>query len=258
MELTDQAMEPMVKALLPLKDHTDWLWDFHINGQSRSLKYELHKQPRTARNITNAEYHQDLLDNFTRWQIFFDEPSSGGFFKCAVFEQNGGTHDMGRALGNARNSVTLQSLGNIVRMVTGANALQVSHFLTYQAPVCSTDPLTILTALQLMGHNDNGWDQPQIMVNPNASILTPYGQSNRLLKETWQPTVVQSAASPTDVTNTTEVRTGTAYSGKRWIFYREIMDFLLGNDGCSTEKWQFPYKCGRCSSSRQRTIAHST
>ena len=64
LELTDRAMEPMVQALKPLKNHSDWLWDFHINGQSRSLKYELHKQPRTARNITNAEYHQDLLDGY--------------------------------------------------------------------------------------------------------------------------------------------------------------------------------------------------
>lgn len=181
LELTDRAMAPMVQALAPLKDHSDWLWDFHINGQIRSLKFELHKQPRTARNITNAEYHQDLLDNFTRWQRFFDRPSSGAFFKCGVFEQNGGTHDLGRALGNARNSVTLQSMGNIVRMVTGANALQ------------------------LMGHNDNGWDQPQIMVTPNASILTPYGQSNVLLKESWQPTAVHSGVSPADATNTTQI-----------------------------------------------------
>jgi alpha-L-arabinofuranosidase len=179
LELTDRAMAPMIAALTPLKEHSDWLWDFHINGQSRGLMFELHKRPRTARSITNAEYHQDLLDNFTRWQRFFDE--SGGFFKCGVFEQNGGTHDMGRALGNARNSVTLQSLGGSVRMVTGANALQ------------------------LMGHNDNGWDQPQIMVTPNASILTPYGQSNRLLKESWQPAVVHSDVSPEGVTNTTEI-----------------------------------------------------
>ena len=179
-ELTDRAMAPMVQALKPLKNHSDWLWDFHINGQSRGLIFELHKQPRTARNLTNAEYHQSLLDNFTRWQRFFNEPSSGAFFKCGVFEQNGGTHDMGRALGNARNSVTLQSLGNSVRMVTGANALQ------------------------LMGHNDNGWDQAQIMVTPNASILTPYGQSNRLLKDTFQSTVVHSSVTPMNATNSSE------------------------------------------------------
>ena len=62
LELTDRAMDPMVQALKPLAEHSDWLWDFHINGQSRGLKYELHKQTNTARNITNAEYHQDLLD----------------------------------------------------------------------------------------------------------------------------------------------------------------------------------------------------
>ena len=54
---------------------------------------------------------------------FFDE--EGGFFKCGNFEQNGGSHDMSRALGNARNSVTLGLLGDIVRMSTGANALQL-------------------------------------------------------------------------------------------------------------------------------------
>ena len=83
--------------------------------------------------------------------------------------------------GNARNSITLQSLGDAVRMVTGANALQ------------------------LMGHNDNGWDQGQIMVLPNASILSPYGMSNKLLKATFQPTVVSSAVDPAGLTDSTEL-----------------------------------------------------
>ena len=116
-------MEPMVRALKPLANFSDWLWDFHINGEGRDLTFSIHKEPWTDRNITNAQYAQDLTDNFTRWQKFFDE--EGGFFKCGNFEQNGGSHDMSRALGNARNSVTLGLLGDSVRMSTGANALQL-------------------------------------------------------------------------------------------------------------------------------------
>lgn len=129
-ELTDRAMAPMVQACRPLANHSNWLWDFHINGDSANMVFELHKEPWTRRSITNADYHQMLIDNFTRWDRFFR--GQGNFFKCGNFEQNGGRHDMSRALGNARNSVTLQGLGDIVRMSTGANALQ------------------------LMGHNDNG------------------------------------------------------------------------------------------------------
>ena len=136
-ELTDRAMAPMVRALLPLRHDSEWLWDFHINGDARDLAFSVHKEPWTVRNITNAQYAASLRDNFTRWQAFFDEPAQGGpdFFRCGNFEQNGGAHDMSRALGNARNSVVLQELGDSVRMSTGANAAQ------------------------LLGHNDNGWDQ---------------------------------------------------------------------------------------------------
>ena len=172
-------MEPMVRALKPLANFSEWLWDFHINGEGRDLTFSIHKEPWTDRNITNAQYAQDLTDNFTRWQAFFDE--EGGFFKCGNFEQNGGSHDMSRALGNARNSVTLGLLGDSVRMSTGANALQ------------------------LMGHNDNGWDQGQIMVLANMSVLSPFGISNALLKATWQPSVLNFSTSPPSFTNASEV-----------------------------------------------------
>lgn len=168
-----------MRALKPLAPHSDWLWDFHINGESRGLQFSIHKEPWTDRNITNAQYARDLTDNFTRWQRFFDE--EGGFFKCGVFEQNGGSHDMSRALGNARNSVTLGLLANSVRMSTGANALQ------------------------LMGHNDAGWDQGQIMVLSNTSMLSPFGISNALLKATWQPFVLNFSTSPPGFTNNSEL-----------------------------------------------------
>ena len=99
LELTNRALTPMVEALKPLREYSDWLWDFHIDGQSRGLSWELHKQPQTRHNLTNAQYAQNLVENFTRWQAFFDLPSSGSFFRCGVFEQNGGTHDMGELLG---------------------------------------------------------------------------------------------------------------------------------------------------------------
>jgi len=87
----------------------------------------VHKEPQFTRNITQSEYHHELLHDFARYQALFDMPENGGpgWFKCANFEQNGGTHDMSRALGNARNSVTLQTAGDSVRMSTGANALQL-------------------------------------------------------------------------------------------------------------------------------------
>ena len=43
-ELTNRAMEPMVRALKPLANFSEWLWDFHINGEGRDLTFSIHSK----------------------------------------------------------------------------------------------------------------------------------------------------------------------------------------------------------------------
>ena len=37
-------MEPMVRALKPLANFSEWLWDFHINGEGRDLTFSIHSK----------------------------------------------------------------------------------------------------------------------------------------------------------------------------------------------------------------------
>ena len=65
--------------------------------------------------------------------------------------------------------------------------------------------LLLLLLTTLTEKNDNGWDQGQVMTLPNASILSPYGVCNSLLKQTWQPLVLKAEFAPPSFTNTTQL-----------------------------------------------------
>jgi len=75
----------------------------------------------------------------------------------AVLEENGGRHDMQRALGHARNSNRLHCLGDFVRIETAANGLQVA------------------------GRNDNDWDQGALFITQNSTYIAPHGMVNIVL-----------------------------------------------------------------------------
>ena len=84
----------------------------------------------------------------------------------AVLEENGGRHDMQRALGHARNSNRLHCLGSFVRIETAANGLQMS------------------------GRNDNAWDQGALFLTQNSTFLAPHGMANVLLSAADEASVV--------------------------------------------------------------------
>ena len=75
----------------------------------------------------------------------------GSKIRGVVLEENGGLHSVQRALGHARRSNRLHCLGDFMRADTPANGLQV------------------------LGHNDNSWDQGQLFITQNMSYLAPAG-----------------------------------------------------------------------------------
>lgn len=76
-----------------------------------------------------------------------------------VLEENGSRHDVLRMLGRAAQSNRLHCLGDFVRVDTAANGLQI------------------------LGRNDNSWDQGQLFLTQNMSYLAPHGVADLLLGE---------------------------------------------------------------------------
>jgi len=95
------------------------LWDVHVGGDS-----------------LNDGRAVDAL--FTRMERLVRQWAPGTALKACVFEENGGRHDLQRALGHALILNATERHGDFVVMDCPANCLQ---------------PL---------GQNDNGWDQGQI------------------------------------------------------------------------------------------------
>ena len=138
---------PLAEAL---SDHSlaplDLLIDFHINGDAPAT------DPRAA---------FDFIASVAAVIANASLPIRG-----AVLEENGGRHDMQRALGHARNSNRLHCLGNFVRIDTAANGLQV------------------------VGRNDNSWDQGALFITQNGTFLAPHGMANVVLSAASASSVV--------------------------------------------------------------------
>ena len=90
----------------------------------------------------------------------------GSKIRGVVLEENGGLHSIQRALGHARRSNRLHCLGDFMRADTPANGLQV------------------------LGHNDNSWDQGQVFISQNTSYLAPCGVAQIMLSKTYGDSTV--------------------------------------------------------------------
>ena len=121
------AFAPMMQALAPGTptgtDVSDWYFDFHIGGDSLS--------------VAGDWAYMNIAKDYLR--------AHGSKIRAVVLEENGGRHDVQRALGHVRRSNRLHCLGDWMRADTPANGLQV------------------------LGHNDNSWDQGQVFIMQNMS-----------------------------------------------------------------------------------------
>ena len=100
--------------------------------------------------------------------------------RCAIFEENGNTHDMARALAHA---VML----NVVRRTDG--------FVPLDSPA---------NALQPWQQNDNGWDQGQIFFDASHTWMQPPYYAQQMASAHHQPLLVHAEVTGTslDVTVT--------------------------------------------------------
>ena len=92
-----------------------------------------------------------------------------------VLEENGGLHSVQRALGHARRSNRLQCLGDFIRADTPANGLQV------------------------LGRNDNRWDQGQLFISQDTTYLAPCGVAQTMLADAAGSTAVAGRLVDTNI-----------------------------------------------------------
>jgi len=122
----------------------------------------------------------DKVDKeLTDMQRLFREWNPKTTLKCVIFEENGGHHDLARALGHATTLNAVRRHGDFVLTSCAANALQ---------------PL---------GQNDNGWDQGQIFFTPSHVWGMPPFYAQQMASANHEPLLVaDSTDSGMDVTAT--------------------------------------------------------
>ena len=109
----------ITKKIFKALDGKAAFWDFHVGGDS----------PASGTEVDNA---------LARMELLFHEWNASTTMRCAIFEENGGLHDMRRALGHASNLNAVRRHGDFLLTTCPANALQPWH------------------------QNDNDWDQGQV------------------------------------------------------------------------------------------------
>jgi alpha-L-arabinofuranosidase len=133
------------------------LWDVHVGGDGL----------RDGVDVDNL---------FTRMERLVNEWSPGSQLKACIFEENGGRHDLQRALGHARILNATARHGDFVLIDCPANCLQAW--------------------LQ----NDNGWDQGQLFyTNRQVWGMPPY-YAQQMAAANYAPNRVDSSVKSADDT----------------------------------------------------------
>lgn len=125
------------------------LWDVHVGGDGL----------RDGIDVDNV---------MTEMQAKFQEWAPGTRMKAVIFEENGGRHDVQRALGHAHILNVTERHGDFVLIDCPANCLQ--------------------PWLQ----NDNGWDQGQLFFTPDKVWGMPPYFAQQMAAASYQPIRVQS------------------------------------------------------------------
>ncbi|GAA4322634.1 DUF1080 domain-containing protein [Mucilaginibacter gynuensis] len=138
-------MERVFKALNGKADY----WDLHTDADA----------PNSGLKVDSTLTNMQAL--FKKWVPDYK-------MKCAIFEENGGRHDLGRALGHATTLNAVRRHGDFVLTSCAANALQA------------------------LGQNDNGWDQGQIFYTPSQVWGMPPFYSQQMAARNHQPLRISS------------------------------------------------------------------
>ncbi len=140
-------MEKVFKALDGKADY----WDYHPWADQLTSGQEVENELRKMKEL------------FLRWN-----PRTT--MKCAIFEENGNTHNMQRALGHVAVQNAVRRMGDFVLTSCAANALQ-----PYM-------------------QNDNGWDQGQVFFTPSQVWGMPPFYAQQMASGHHAPVRVFSSA----------------------------------------------------------------
>jgi alpha-L-arabinofuranosidase len=135
-------------------------WDLHVDADEPNAGLKVDK-------------------DLTQMQALFHQWSPNTRVCCTIFEENGGLHNLQRALGHATILNAVRRHGNFVLASCAANALQA------------------------LRQNDNGWDQGQIFFTPAHAWGMPPFYATQMAARNHQPVVCEASAdSVLDVTAT--------------------------------------------------------
>lgn len=142
------SMERVFKALDGQADY----WDYHPWADEMTSGRDVEAELRRMKNL------------FLQWN-----PNTT--MKCAIFEENGNTHNLQRVLGHVTIQNAVRRMGDFVLTSCAANALQ-----PYK-------------------QNDNGWDQGQVFFTPTKVWGMPPYYAQQMASRHHQPLLVNSSLS---------------------------------------------------------------
>ncbi|MCC8426853.1 alpha-L-arabinofuranosidase C-terminal domain-containing protein [Mucilaginibacter sp. UR6-11] len=142
-----------------------------VNG--KAAYWDLHTEADEANSGKIVDNNLQIMhDLFLKW-----DPATS--LKCTIFEENGGLHNMQRALGHATTLNAVRRHGDFVLTSCAANGLQG------------------------LGQNDNGWDQGQIFFTPSQVWGMPPFYATQMAAKNHEPLrVFNSVDGDLDVTAT--------------------------------------------------------
>ncbi|MDP4129831.1 MAG: alpha-L-arabinofuranosidase C-terminal domain-containing protein [Bacteroidota bacterium] len=142
-----------------------------ING--KAAYWDLHTSADAARSGETVD------KTLAEMQQLFLEWDPHTKMKCTIFEENGGKHDLQRALGHATTLNAVRRHGDFLLSSCAANALQPFR------------------------QNDNGWDQGQIFFTPSRVWAMPPFYAQQMASKNYQPLrIFSSVKGDLDVTAT--------------------------------------------------------
>ncbi|MDR1887745.1 MAG: DUF1080 domain-containing protein [Prevotellaceae bacterium] len=163
-------IEKVFKALDGKADY----WDYHPWADQLASGKEVEAELRKMKEL------------FLRWN-----PNTT--MKCAIFEENGNTHNMQRTLGHVTLQNAVRRMGDFVLTSCAANALQP------------------------YGQNDNGWDQGQIFFTPSRVWCMPPYYAQQMASRYHQPVLVGSIMEPE--TETLDVTATRSRDGSQLVLH---------------------------------------
>lgn len=139
------------------------------------------------------ESGKDVETELRRMKELFLKWNPNTKMKCAIFEENGWTHNMQRALGHVTLQNAVRRMGDFVLTSCAANALQ-----PYK-------------------QNDNGWDQGQVFFTPSQVWGMPPYYAQQMASENHLPLLVSSSVS--GESRTLDVTATRSEDGKKVVLH---------------------------------------